>query len=116
MILIAFDNCGQSFDRDVGIYEVSREELVESIERCRSVDTVDELWEIIDGEEYDVHVYSNLSVFEDWLTHNREDVYLYLKHDDDWLMYFGPDQHFATVVGSIVAVQYGKGHLPDEIE
>lgn len=115
MVLITFEHNGQAFDRDVGIYDLTREDLEASIKRCKSVESVDVLWELVDGEEYDAAVYEFLKLFEDWLTHDRDDVYLYFTGDNNWLVYFGPDEHFGAVVGSIMALRYGKGDLLEDV-
>ncbi len=112
--MINFVHCGQSFAKDVGIYELTTDEIQASVDRCRAVDDSEELADSDLYEDYDELIYNHMLDVEELLSGIALE-HVYIADKDDYLFFVGADYHFAHVVGSIVAVQHGKGHLPSSL-
>lgn len=103
MILITYNDCGQSFYKDVGVLNVTRKEVAESVARCEAADDIED----VDMNLLDNYLFWNKDIVADLLTYNRDDVYCLLSNSDGdaSLFYLGSDKHYGTVVGSIMAHQ-----------
>lgn len=107
MILIQYNDCGQSFAKDVGVYEITRDELKTSAAKCHKYDVDDDRFESIDYQAFDHLVFDNLALVDDLLTWDIYGAYCLLTKNasDASLFYVGPDDHYGAVVGAIMAHQ-----------
>ena len=111
MLLINYNDCGQSYAKDVSETDVSREDLLASVARCKAASSIED----VDMNPLDNRIYFNLKLIDDYLLYDRDDIYCLLSGDDG-LLYLGPEKWYAAVVGAIKAQQRYGFSLPKTLD
>ena len=111
MLLINYARCGQSYAKDVSETDVSREDLLASVARCRAASDIED----VDMNPLDNRIYFNLKLVEDLLSYDRDDIYCLLSGEVG-LFFLGPKEMYAKVVGAIKAQQRYGFSLPETLD
>ncbi len=113
IIMIQYNNCGQSFAKDCGTYDITSTDLIQSAVRCNQADSIED----VDMDRIDNLVYCNLNQVNKFILvqEYNENHYSLSTFNNESLFYIGPVKHYPAVIGSIMAVVNDRGNLIKEI-